>query len=850
MADKFGRHKSTRWVKAEVPSYGDEWNDDYDYDYGSNSDQESAPNEPEKVGELPLASVRPQENLHGKKPPPAPPLPANGLVLSIDKLDHTNDDEDDDEDDTNTSEPIEKDTVNARKRPEPLNVSSSHVNGDSFQPPTPTFNTSQKTPETPQSDRSFQSDADLIQFEPEALNVGPLSHLRKPSGVVPVLEEENEKTPVPEDIAAPLESENTARNPPAPLVLSIDRRLVYQDDSSDDDWGYNSQHSSNADRGPKDQDLGPDSDSDDPILHYGAENDDGLHIRRPQSTYSTQNDHTSVPDGAVSAQKDPYASEIAPEEALHYTKPQSRVSSHEHRVKTDALDLLISDLENASMAESDNGNHSSFLPNMDLLHDISLPDFEDKSFSEYDKFQNDVPTTPIASLSNNQIEEEHDLFIKELLGHRPSIRKPPTKPDRRELMSVDYSNIADAVSGYIGENTPPPEASGRPGDNYAAKSGGSGPENDSLDANSDRFSVKNDRFDTNSDRLVVGHDLHPVASSGSLSTGRFSIEPSENASSDAIGDEPHRRMSTISQNTIQMGSWKPNTGNFRDQFIGDNDNELAINFNPYSEANNYNKFTKLRTASTFSQASNRSMGSVPDTIDVPLPNIHEDPSDSDEEEEREEGEEGEGDLSRNTFESLQASHTNTDSVLDEHSYPQPVFKEEQLTPNASRDTVGEPRQRYSSLLSQSTVHSDATETVSKRIDSGSSVATDQTASTGATKKFTPQPYPPYNWKNILSTSQPIDRIRLLREASSMEAEYDLGLHNWLKETLQLVENAPSMHIGKIATAAYQNAAHNDIRRHTSIRSLVRDRVETSGMQATSLGKKFFSRSRKLMKSSE
>lgn len=821
MPDKFGRHKSTRWVKAEVPSYGDEWNDDYDYEYASNSDQESVPALPEIHQELPLAPVHQQE---AKKPPPAPPLPANGLVLSIDNLDRTKYDEDDDEDETSAPEIVADERDNTQRRPQPLEVSVSNPHDDSFQPPTPTFNTSQKTPETPQSDRSFQSDADLIQFEPESLNVAPVSHLRAPSATVPVLQEEDENTPAPEDPPEAPKAPQTARTPPEPLVLSIDRRLVYlDDDSSDDDWGYNSQHSSNGEPRPMDHDLGPESEADDPILHYGEDTDEGLHFQRPQSTISAKSGRNGAPSAPNRSTSGPSEGDT-PEEALHYTKPQSRVSSHEHRVKTDALDLLISDLENASMVESEHADHSSYLPNMDLLHDISLPDFEDKSFSEYDKFQNDVPTTPIAPLSKNEIEEEHDSFIKELLGHRPSIRKPPTKTDRRELMSVDYSNIADAVSGYIRENTPPPELSGRTGD--------------VLDANSDRFSFHN-HLETNLDRLAVDHAPRSVASSGSLSTGQLSLEGGEDTPPEAIGDEPHRRMSTASQNTIQMGSWKPNTGNFRDQFIGDNDNELAINFNPYSDTTNYNKFTKLRTASTFSHASNRSMGSVPDTIDVALPNIHEDPDDGDEEEK-----------AQNTFDSLQPSQTNTDSVLGDYSYSKPIFKEEKLTPNASKDTVGEPKQRYSSLLSHSTVPSDSAETITKRVDSVSSVSSDKTASTSTTKKFTAQPYPPYSWKSIMSTSQPIDRIRLLRDASSMESQYDLGLQNWLRETLQQVENSPNMHIGKIATAAYQNAAHNDIRRHTSIRSMVRDRVETSGMQATSLGKKFFSKSRKLMKSSE
>ena len=73
MSDSFGRHKSTRWANASVPSYGEEWDgDDYDYDYGSNDDK-SHSSEP---------AVDAQD-----------PSPNSDLVLSIDQI-HREEDSD------------------------------------------------------------------------------------------------------------------------------------------------------------------------------------------------------------------------------------------------------------------------------------------------------------------------------------------------------------------------------------------------------------------------------------------------------------------------------------------------------------------------------------------------------------------------------------------------------------------------------------------------------------------------------------------------------------------------------------------------------------------------------------
>lgn len=845
MSDKFGRHKSTRWVKA-VPTYDNNWGEEYDYDYGSDDVEEKeqpSVDNPEFVnGEDSASSVSLEgsrnidvvnDSLHPSSgsndqishhsgfvdeeshtppppPPPPPPLPqqTNNLVLSIDNLRPRSryDDDSSDEDDEEEAPAPEE---NKKK---PLTIVPVNEVSDPYMPPTPVFNNHPSNPETPLSDFSYQTDADSIQREPITLNVGPISHSDESPVVEPVRGFPDTETIHEIDSKEELNAPAPAA---APLVLSVDELKSHDD--SDDDWGYNSQHSSND------------------------EADEALHNKSSQDLKSLK--ITKSPEiGFMSQDKKP--------------------------IRTDALDSLISDLERVSVGndnDSFNTRENSFLPRMDSIHDLSLPDFENNSFAyssdknetlnrtnvdsileqhttDDTEGQNSQPPTPVAPLSYSEAKRGHESFVQDLSGHRPSIRKPPPAKDKQ----LESASSADAVQvgGYDDQNSI---------------------------QNSFNFSNKNEP--SNGDELrpstFEDNELKPVVSSGSLSTGKLSVATSSHDAQSIRSDkEPvpleknnnddvSRRMSTMTNNTFSLGAWKPNTGSYRDQFINDNDNESQFSFNPSLDSG-YSKFTNVRDASGASfveTSSNASSLSVPETIDIALPRIAEDNA-----------EDSEDDQMDDKHKDLQPLPTNTtsDTVLKDHEYPQPVFKEERMTPHGSLDNVPFDRSQDGSLdvpntdgssddmtevrnsvVSDSTVISDK-DSGEKRLVSNATDATDISK-----RSYIQAPRPKYNWKQIMSTSQPIDRIRLLKEALEMESVYDTGLLNWLHETLKLSENTSNMHVGKIASEAYQNAAHQDIRRHGTIRSkvsIVKDKVETSGLTASSLGKRFFSKGRKLMKS--
>lgn len=912
MSDKFGRNKSTRWVKASIPTYGDEWGDEYDYDYESGNESEPEHSESqtqtaneqstsveEKRSQRKYSDVL-QLDQYGNREKDADVQAQNpNLVLSIDKLrtrrytseDSSSEDEEGPEIMDEIDEPYRKsgsedfifednkvklqskqpsdagDDKTSELSDMPINQTVTTLDKQYGQkpdllPPTPTFSTTDKTNnsvgETPKSERSYQSDADSIQNEPSDLNIRDIgkfsSHLYENaySNDIPVesnhmtqedhldkhMQQEHEQLETQQDESTMSSNESKSTEAPAPLVLSIDKKKYDDNDnSSDDDWGYNSQKESDEETASEDE----------------------KHPTEVEKPYT----------GDLNEEKDT-----------------------PHKNKSDALDNLIMDLQNASLVGNKDGqvtksarNEASgkdelFL-NMDSLQNISLPDFENNSFSHYDgenhkglniqnilpdeQEENSQPPTPIAPLTFGDEVKGHEDFVTGLTGHRRSIRKPPPNSanlttNRNELVSVDYTNIADAVSGYMNDDGSNKNLDLNLGDSGAAR----------------LSNVPETEGDDNENKDLEA-DLNPTisaASSGSLSTGSFSFDAAhasqkqegpkqEDMNKEEEEEDISRRVSTMSTNTISMGNWKPNTNNYRDQFINDNDNESHINFNPYADSNsNYNKFTKMRTVSggSFDSVSNSSSVSVPETIDAALPSIDEDPDNHD----------STVNGSDNSLDLTKTINT-TDSVLKEHHYHPQVFKEEKVTPISSKDDLGktttqEP-QKYSSLLGTSTGEAEkgdlsrtksnssfasdeeATSNTGKRLGSTSSAGT---PSLSASKNFTPQPYNLYNWKSIMATSQPIDRIRLLRDALQKETDYDTGLLNWLNESLRQSEDASNIHIGKIATQAYQNAAHNDIRRHASIRSkvsIVRDKVETSGLQASSLGKRFFNRGKKLMKSS-
>lgn len=862
MTDEFGRHKSARWAKAAVPSYGDEWGDEYDYEsdpsviddiveaddsmipqtfdtVDMNKQDESVASDTNALHHEFEAKELHPENVGAQNRHIAP----NNLVLSIDKFsnNYSEEEEDDDDDD----DELDNSTQNR-------SLDSNHGNFASKQIPTyaepqvdqsvlsPKINVESASFDAQDSDSSYGSDADSIQFEPTSLNlVGtarkdeePLqdnpnhesvyftpnpSHVNhQPDAPADVPEQEsvelantksqsndtynaiktNEK-----DIAVPetdtrsadqfqLEAEQaekdpvTFNSPPAPLVLSIDDTKNRYDSSSDsDDWGHNS-----------DEDSESEHEAEAPLAFTQL--------------------------GTPGKASHDYSKEISNE----VTSRNVSGSSTKQPIKTDALDSLIYDLQKASVEGEDGQNDRELLPPVDTSG-LDIPDFADQSFSKYehegynyddeseDGVDDDVlQTTPISSIPAEDGLKRHDTYVKELSSRPQSMRKPPS--DRTNLMSVDYSNIADAVSGYM------PDA---------------------------RNTIISEDVDLNKD-LPDGDD-HTIHSTGSLSTGKLSLgtqkEDNESAVIKDVESEGgvSRRESTMSTATLSFGNWKPNTSGFRDKFIAGSDRDSLIHFDPTTDEGNYSKFTTMQGSQSFD--------SIPETIDAALPSVAEvlDSEDTDDK----------------LFPTM-SSMTN-ESLLNTRTFT-PRFQEETLTLTSKENLHDSQTQKYSSLLgpsgdapsvdpSSTRVVSEAT-TLTNQNDTGS-ISTNEyetpeaTLSESSTKKAidpTLQSYPVFNWKQIMAISQPVDRIALLQGALAREYEYDTGLHTWLQEMLTKSDNSGSMHIGKIAAAAYQNAPHSEIIRRGSLRSqlnIVKDKVEGTGLHASSFGKRFFNKSKKLMK---
>lgn len=934
MSDNVERHNSTRWARASVPNYGDEWGDEYDYDehdedqveksYRQLHNLSSHEEEPELEANVetghessqrivvddshvPNASS-PQSSRTQEEPLR---VPGENLVLSIDNF-RSRQDSDSSDDENFGIEPISEEILrqqtNNEENPEykeqeevveeddhkadaknlpsiPSEQSSSHLQAtqhkaidnrirssfeDHIMPPTPTYN-NHFAPETPQSERSFASDTDSIQKESD-LNVIRASSRKRPPepineadyNIVDVHKHDtiNEKSHhQEEEDVLPRETVGAAASvhdtldssdrhitasssgpaspiaeAPTPLVLSIDNKGINNSDSDsdDDDWGYNANNASNSD-----------SDDDDDV-----KKGDGWSFKSKSSDVNKSQEEAEV----------------------------ANTSS-----KGEDLDNLIDDLKNNSLIINDGESSDGYLPSISPTQDAELPDFsnyeagvsdskalEDNKDLNSSKDVSPLPTEPLT------------------ISHKGSIRKPP--PGRVDLVSVDYSNIADAVRDYL----------------------------------SDEEQQQNEKLnDIDEDNESLA--LQPTESSGSLSTGKFSFAPShlsgtqfneiKSAALPALPPHLHgsqfneikttglpslpaqpdsagasssvyssvnpspidfmpprsfdksdlsRRDSTMTTNTFNMGAWQPNTNNFRDQFISDNENDGRMSYNPVlydkETAANYNKFTQLgevneaesdeendRTHDNFNDNHSTNLDlSIPDTIDAALPRV------PDEDEDEDEDEEGDGNISRinkiNTVDTLDSkplsSGTFGESVLKDPPQSKGLFKEEKVTPMSSMLDVGNGSGKDSSATTLK--ETGETESSSQRVVSKSSTKSNTTTVVGGA-------YPPYDWKNIMSKSQSIDRIRLLKDASALESEYDSGLNHWLSATLKMSEESPTIHIGKIATAVYQNAPHSDIRRHNSLRttlSIVKDKVETSGMQTSSLGKRFFHRSKKFIKSSD
>jgi len=419
----------------------------------------------------------------------------------------------------------------------------------------------------------------------------------------------------------------------------------------------------------------------------------------------------------------------------------------------------------------------------------------------FDTVSHDEVESPIAPLS---IAQQHNTYVNEIASRRLSVRKAPAR-----MESGDYSNI---LSGYGDE------------------------EESHVDSQ-----AGHDRKES-VELVPPNADVRSVLSSGSLSTGKLSLE-SKTFQKPELNEDDDSNSRRVSQATLSFGNWVPNTDNYRNKFINDNDNESTINFDS-DVASKYNKFTKVRNPSGLSDVvSNASSLSVPETIDAVMPSIQEDTDDE---------------LQQDLFAETKSNDKlepfmTQDSLFEAKPYQKPVFGEERLTPAASKENLP---QKYSSLLPmqerKASDSSDEVGTQSRTVSSNSNSTTVVTSAptTSTTSDFKSSPYPVSNWKTIVTISQPVDRIAAFKKALEDEAAYETGLQYWLNYTLkQSPDIGNNIHIGRIASQAYQNAAHNDLRRHGSLRSKVnvmKDKVEGTGSTASNFGKKLFSRSRKFI----
>lgn len=803
MSDNFGRQKSSRWVRASIPTYGDDWGNEYDYDaYESNEEERESNTDVHSIKDTHdkyIEDSKKDEQIEDKVSSEGimkeqlGNTPSN-LVLTIDNFKNT--DSDNDSFDSSSEDEVMPDVLDDGRQ---HNVNGTDKDSSEFDfnqndldsldlkpgevietqyvarkskedilpPPTPSFSQGKSTfPDTPLSERSFHSDVDSIQNEPESLNVVQPNRFISEKNVIP---EALDKDVIAE--ALDKDVDETESN-------------IEEDKYETKDTGDKDTLTDKAE--PVDQSTEP------------YENESPLYL-------------------------------VEEDLNLSYTKPELNDSNERHVVRTDALDSLINDLQNASI------NYDATDGDNDMSYDQGLYSHETESgynYSNVDRNNDNLSeknsstseelenndSYSIEPLAINEEKELHENYINELSGHKRSVRKPP--PSRQNLVSVDYSNIADAVSGYM---------------------------SDQDDSNKDAQSKMNSIASKES---IVDENLQT-----SMLDAKFSPPQIQREAFDS-SDDINRRASTASANTFTLGSWQPNTGNFRDKFINDNDNESNINFNPYGDTNsNYNDFTKLGTVKESSDNdSQRTSVSIPDTVDLELPDTIEDEDDNDDDDDDENIEEdSQCELG---YQKTNSSTEPADLIVDSLGGDGLILKqvvEQKRIPSQKINSLLSPLEKKPSISEVNT--KDVTERERKVSESEASIVSKTTLNnenTGETKSvFKKEAYPVYNWKTIMATSQPKDRIRLLKEALEKEYNYNTGLQSWINETLKQSENSSNIHIGKIAAQAYQNATHSDIRRHGSLRSkvsIVKDKVETSGLQASTFSKRFFNRGKKFMKS--
>lgn len=571
------------------------------------------------------------------------------------------------------------------------------------------------------SNFSDDSDNDSIQEEPAELNLGGLR-----------LSESKTMLSDPGHISLP------------PLVLSVDRMNLnsLDDDSSSDDksmGSYREREVIDAYDDGKSIDRGEDTEIQDA--------DDEFRIQG----LSTTSDHKrDEPSGTA-----------------------------RHRVKTEALDSLINDLqklEKLSLASLD--------VSMDGQHSLDSNEHHVTEGSMIDS----PATETIKDLefkSPSSLLEKHHSFVSDVRDRRASIRKAPPTFESSSDTTTKAPLLLSSTSPIGTEQTV--------------------------------------------DDLIeqTSNDLNPVESNGSVSTGSPSFTasvPGANSDVSEIG----RKDSTVSSMQFSMGSWKPNTNVYRDRFVNDNDNESHMNVSMFHVGESpYNKFTSgMRPTSGYAESfANSSCISVPDTVEANLQSIDETNSDGDDP-------------------SLEIMSVGTAREVKPTQRP---AMSNATTLSLLRDSPyngGKFQEKLSGLsLDKEIEQQEDREVVKADAEASNADGVQSSAMPNSLKK-----YPVYNWKKIMSTSQAIDRILLLKKAREDEEAYDTGLLTWLNEVLHSTDQSSSnIQIGLLATQAYKNAPHSDIRRHISLRSkvsMVRDKMDLGA----NFGRRFLSKGKKLMKS--
>ncbi|CAX41976.1 unnamed protein product [Candida dubliniensis CD36] len=904
MTDRFGRQKSTRWVNS-VPTYGDWGDDDYEDEYTyqeDNSSQQQRKVTPQRF-ELPSDHVPPvpvidekyknftaENNIESNVSQP------KELVLSVDGQTNLESDSSDEE-----SEIISQGCVSPYKQANKQTFGISQNFDEKSTTPGYSVNTPvivsnngsdsnvERNDNNEEDNKNFTRALKEIQSKEshhEDLEKLELQHRQKD-------ESESDKQVS--------ESSSTKKQPN--LILSVDKHKNIYSDSSDDDDNDDDMGSS-LNFGASTHSLGniaKATTSKNNVTTLEVQSKEGHQFEPPTPTYSYSQQSSNLPpespsmesensfNSEYSFQREPVSLQLAthheeietmspkkdslpePNEQIEELNTAVKSPQPELVLSVDKPDFKASDDEdddddynwgyNSQSSSNDEkealnvpGENSasdidSFIDNLNKVysgdpsaevlppidHDLSLPDFENTSFSKYEDDDEDN-YSPIKPLAVSQQKEAHDDYLSSFSGRTQSIRKPPR---HSAIFTDDFSGIP---------NDETEKATEEEKDDSITE--------DSVPAiaqtNESEFEQK--ALGNNNTELAPP-ELHPVASSGSLSTGKLSLDTASQKQQEAQEEESitkdikdSRRISTSSNATFNLGGWAPNTDNFRNQFISENDNE-SVNFN--TDRSGYDKFTKVRTESSLEEENvNASLPSIPETIDAVMPIIQEDggseeEGEGDDDQEKDDVQDYNGD-SQSVLPTITMT-SKSDSVLNEHFYPKPLFKEERLTPAASKENLLP--QKYNSLLPPENRRASDSSEVSERqrSESTSTVTTNSTVQV-TPKELVPGKYPVSDWKSIVTISQPIDRIAAFKDALHKEQQYDSKLTSWLHYALKRSPNtSTNLSIGRVASQAYQNAEHNDLRRHASFRSrvnIVKDKVEGTG----SFGKKLFSRSKKFIKS--